>query len=162
MKKIVVYYSLSGNTKEAAEKIAQKCDADVLELVKVKNKPASKFMQYFTAGRETILNILPKLEPYEFTGDKYEMIIFGTPIWANKRATPLNTFIAQNNLENKKIAVFTTSGSGNDKKCIEAFKKEFSNFVGSCTLFDKKNPKSSMNEERINEFVNKINKNDIV
>ena len=74
MKKIVVYYSLSGNTKMAASKIARMCDADILEL-KIKNAPTSKLKMFFSAGKGATLGELPELEDYEFISEEYEMII---------------------------------------------------------------------------------------
>ena len=41
MKRLVVYYSLSGNTEEAAQKIAEKLGADLLKVDTVKAMPKS-------------------------------------------------------------------------------------------------------------------------
>ena len=41
MKRLVVYYSLSGNTEEAAKKIAEALGADLLKLETVKKMPKS-------------------------------------------------------------------------------------------------------------------------
>ncbi len=41
MKRLVVFYSLSGNTEEAAKKIASALDADILRLETVKAYPPS-------------------------------------------------------------------------------------------------------------------------
>ena len=58
MKRLVVYYSLSGNTKEAAEKIAKGLDADLLQLETVKAMPKSFAAQIVVGGGQVmILNI---------------------------------------------------------------------------------------------------------
>ncbi|MBR1929909.1 MAG: hypothetical protein IJ833_00290 [Lachnospiraceae bacterium] len=51
----------------------------------------------------------PALQPYEFNIEKYDRIIFGTPVWASTFVPPLRTFINDNpDVKDKKIAVFTS------------------------------------------------------
>ena len=47
MKAIVVYYSMSGNTKYVAELIKKKLKCDILEIKPVKSYPDKGFKKFF-------------------------------------------------------------------------------------------------------------------
>ncbi|HEX3076439.1 MAG TPA: hypothetical protein VHQ24_06210 [Lachnospiraceae bacterium] len=52
MKTIIVFYSLEGNTKYAAETIAARIGADILELKTQKEKSGGTFSTYFWGGKK--------------------------------------------------------------------------------------------------------------
>ena len=72
----------------------------------------------------------PKLEPYRFDQNKYDLIILGTPIWAETFTPPLRTFIQENKLRRKKVALFASCSGGPAEKCFAQLKKE----TGDCTV----------------------------
>ena len=116
MKTLIVYYSLEGNTKYAAEKIASALSADTLRLVPVEAYPDSGFRKFFWGGKSAVMAETPKLQPYDFDADAYDRIIFGFPVWAGNVTPPIRTFIKENNLTGKHIAAFACeSGAGADK-----------------------------------------------
>lgn len=63
MKILVVYYSLSGNTKLMAEQLAQSVGADVLELKLKQDIAAKGFMKYLQGGRAAMKKEQPELLP---------------------------------------------------------------------------------------------------
>ncbi|MFA6215110.1 MAG: flavodoxin domain-containing protein [Patescibacteria group bacterium] len=91
MKTLVIYYSLTGNTRFIAEQIAQKSGADILEL-KPERGQGSK----------------SRPKPLPLTKDlaDYDLIILGTPVWGFNFAPAIRTFLNQAKLENKKLALF--------------------------------------------------------
>lgn len=93
MKIALVYYSLEGNTAFAAEMIGQKLGVDIIRLKPVKDYPTGKIAKYFWAGKSASFQEAPKLMPYAFDINMYDVIILGTPIWASTFAPPLRTFI---------------------------------------------------------------------
>ncbi|MBQ1715087.1 MAG: flavodoxin, partial [Firmicutes bacterium] len=64
MKTAVVYYSLEGNTRYAAEKVADALEADVIELVPKKAYPIQGFKKFFWGGKAATMKDKPELEPY--------------------------------------------------------------------------------------------------
>jgi len=130
MKTAVVYFSLEGNTQYAAEKIAARLNADLVRLIPIKAYPTGKFGKYFWGGKSATLGEAPKLKPYRFDPHQYELVILGTPIWASTFAPPLRTFIRNNKLTGKKIALFASCSGGDTEKCFEELKKE----IGDCTV----------------------------
>lgn len=153
MKKLVVYYSLSGNTEEAAKKIAEKSGADLLKLQTKKNMPKSFAAQIFVGGGQVMLNHIPELLPYEKDVDAYDEIILGSPIWNSKGVPAVNAFLKNENTAKKVTALFFLSGGGDTKKGLEAITKKLPNLKTTVSLLDKKQPASRDNDSKIEEFV---------
>ena len=130
MKTAVIYFSLEGNTKYAAEKIAAQMGADLIPLIPVKEYPTGKVSKYFWGGKSATFGESPRLEPYRFDQNQYDLVILGTPIWAGTFAPPLRTFIRENKLTRKKIALFACCSGGGTERCFEQLKKE----AGDCTV----------------------------
>ncbi len=156
MKTAVVFYSMSGNVKNTAEKIAEKLSADLIELKPEKTYPDKGFKKFLWGGKSAVMGEKPKLLPYEFDEGKYERIIFGSPVWASNVVPPLRTFIEENrdNLKNKSISVFMCmSGSGGDKAIskLRAF-LDVEKFESELILIDPKDKPSGENDEKINSF----------
>ncbi len=109
MKALVVYYSMSGNTEYVAKSISNKIESDIIKLTPKKEYPSKGFIKFLWGGKSAIMGEMPKLESYEFESDKYDLIIFGTPVWASSFTPPIRTFINDNKekLWNKKFSVFT-------------------------------------------------------
>ncbi|MEE3333989.1 MAG: flavodoxin [Ruminococcus sp.] len=128
MKSLVVYYSMSGNVKQTAELISEVSGADLLALHPVKEYPSKGAKKFIWGGKSALMGDKPKLQPYIFEADKYDMIIFGSPVWASSFTPPIRTFIEENReaLSGKRIAAFYCFLGGGDKK---AFKK-LAKFLG--------------------------------
>lgn len=130
MKTAVIYYSLDGNTKYAAEKIATRLGGDLIQIIPAKEYPTGKVSKYFWGGKSATFGESPKLESYDFNRNQYDLVILGTPIWAGTFAPPLRTFIRENKLTDKKVALFACCSGGATEKCFEQLKKE----TGSSTV----------------------------
>lgn len=123
MKKLVVYYSLEGNVKFVAEKIAEAAGADLLQLKPRKDLNPDSFMKYFWGGKQVIFKEKPELLPMEKNPADYDVLYIGTPVWAGSFAPALNTFFSQVNLTGKKIALFCCYGSHAGKTFVNLKKK---------------------------------------
>lgn len=158
MKSIVVYFSLDGNSEYAADKISEEIEADKLRLEPIKSYPKGGFSKYFWGGKSVIFGEKPKLASYNFDADKYDTIIIGTPIWAGSFAPPVKTFLRENNLSGKRIALFACSASGDAEKCFGKLKREIPgcNIVETLSLVQPKVKQSEENNTKIREFCNKL------
>ena len=115
MNTLIVYYSMSGNTRLAAERIAGMLPAGLLELRPVKNYPDRGFRKFFVGGGSAVMGEHPELVPYAFDAAAWDRIIFAFPVWAGRVTPPLRTFIRDHAeaLKGKRIAaVACQSGSG--------------------------------------------------
>ena len=162
MKTIIVYYSLEGNTDFVAQKIASELNADILRLSPKKVYPSKGFSKFFWGGKSAVMGEAPELEPYSFNAQGYDLIIFGTPVWAGTFAPPLRTFINENDMTGKKFAAFVCQGGEGNQKKFKKLKDALSieNFEAELALLDPKRRQSESNEQKIKEFCQKLRGNE--
>lgn len=124
MKTAVVYFSLEGNTKLVAEKIAERLSADIIELKCVKAYPTGKVSKFVWGGKSVTFGEKPELLPYNFNADDYDAVILGAPVWASKYAPPLKTFLSENDISGKKLGFFVCCAGGKTDKCFALMKQD--------------------------------------
>ncbi len=108
MNAVVIYYSLEGNTRTVAVKLSKYLSADLLELKPEKEIDSGKRSKYFWGGRQVIMKTKPPLKPYSFDEEKYDLIALGSPVWALSYASPLRTFLSENDINGKEVILFCT------------------------------------------------------
>lgn len=153
MKTIVVYYSLGGNTKSAAEKIASELGCGLLEIVPEQSIPAKGFKSILVGGKQAVFGERPRIRKLKPDPKDYDAIILGTPIWAGRCAAPVWTFLSEFEAKERVTAVFTLSGSGDNTKCISRLEKLLSEMKLSVSLVDKNTAKSADNAKKLDEFI---------
>ena len=108
-KKLVVFFSYTGNTKKIAQSIQKKLNCDILEIKPV--KPYST--DYQTVVDEEQNNESSKKKPEIQSIDKdlsqYDEIIVGSPVWWYTIAPVIRTFLSENDLKGKIIKPFATN-----------------------------------------------------
>lgn len=156
----IVYYSLSGNTDYVAKKINEVIESDLIRLNPIKEYPDKGFKKYYWCGKSAVMKDTPELEKYNFDANKYELIIFGSPVWASRFTPPIRTFINENKdkLVNKKLAAFVSYSGGGAEKALNGLKDylNINNFVNTLILVDPKDKENKDNVKKINEFVKQI------
>ncbi len=111
-KVLVLYYSLTSNTKTVAQEIATRLDADIEEITLVE--------PYDTAFQATIdrckadreKGILPEINPLKSNVADYDWIFLGYPIWFGTYAPPIASLLEKVDLSDKQVVPFCTFGSG--------------------------------------------------
>lgn len=117
MKTIVIYYTLEGNTKYVAETLAKILDADLLELKPVKPIKSLGFSKYIWGGKQVVMNEKPKLKPYKYDPDQYDLTILASPIWASHFTPVFSTFLNNNIIRGNIALIGCNEGGG----CTKAF-----------------------------------------
>ncbi len=111
-KVLVVYYSLTGNTKSIAETIQNKTGGDLLEIETVKNYPADYPGIIEEAKRELESGELPALKKSPPDMSSYDLILVGSPVWWYTVSTPVMNFLTQADFAGKKVSAFCTHEGG--------------------------------------------------
>ena len=109
MKSLVVYYTRTGKTKFVAEAIASQLGADVEEVVDLKKRQGK--IGWIMGGKDATRKSLTDIAPTKKALADYELIVIGTPIWAWSPTPAIRTYISQNDLSGKKVALFYTFDS---------------------------------------------------
>lgn len=156
MKRAIIYYSLSNNTKTTAEKLSEVLGADIYRIELVKPLPDNKAGQMLEGGRQATFGVKPEITGAPKDYAKYDEIIIGTPIWAGKCASPFNTLFEDKALCEKVVAAFTYSGGGDNGGCIKKLSKILPNLKINVALADSKTKFAAENERKLQEFINKL------
>lgn len=109
-KTLVIYYSLSGHTKDIADRIALLTDADVYE-IKPKEPLKPGILFSLDARRQLKSGNYPKIEENLPDASAYDMIFVGAPIWWYTAATPVLEFLKTYDFKGRKVVPFSTQGS---------------------------------------------------
>ena len=158
MKKLIVYFSYTGNTSMIANKIKEKLDCDILEIETV--VPYSKDYDSVVNDEQNseASNHLPEIKKLNIDLSKYDIIILGTPVWWYRPCPTIRTFLTENNLDGKTIIPFATNAGWlgrtfNEikKLCPNSNVKNEMNIV-----FESYSDKLKTDEKEINNFIDMI------
>ena len=160
MKAIIIYYSMSGNIKNTAERIAAETGADLLALHPVKSYPDKGAKKFIWGGKSAVMGNTPKLQPYIFDADKYDVIIIGTPVWASTLTPPVRTFLTENReaLVGKRLAAVVTYMGSGAQKTLSKMRGllEIGSFAEELTLVEPKAAKKTEVEDQVRNFCLKL------
>jgi len=123
MKSLVVYYSFEGSTELLAKTLAKALKADLLKLEPINEIRSKGFMKYVWGGKQVMFKSQPELKPFNTDFKKYNLIIFGSPVWAFTFAPPLRSFFSNVKLSGKRVGLFCCC-DGNAGKTLEYMGKE--------------------------------------
>ena len=112
---LVVYFSVTGNTKTIAEKIATLTDADLYEI-----KPAVEYtdadIDYGNSNSRTSMeqndsSVRPEIQSETISLERYDTIYIGYPIWWGEEPRIMDTFVESYDFGDITMIPFCTSGS---------------------------------------------------
>lgn len=145
-KKLVVYYSLEGNTMFIAEVIAEATGADQLELQPDKEPKSKGFTKYLWGGRQVFMKDKPLLKSLDKNPADYDLLFIGSPVWSWNYAPALRSFFPEVKLEGKKIGLFCCH-QGSPGKTLENMKKE----LGGNTILGEKDFRQPLADKKQNK-----------
>lgn len=134
-KNLICYFSATGTTKDAALKIANALNGDLFEIEPVVKYTAEDLDWTNKNSRSTLEMASPDSRPgvknKVVNIDEYSNVFIGFPVWWYKEPTIVDTFIEENDLKNKNVYVFITSGGSTVDGSLESLKQKYRtlNFV---------------------------------
>ena len=113
-KRLVAFFSASGNTKKIAQTLAEAAGADLYEITpKVAYTKADLNWMDKKSRSSVEMNdkkFRPEIEDKDANIAEYDEIILGFPIWWYVAPTIVNTFLEKFDFSGKKVVLFATSG----------------------------------------------------
>ena len=113
-KVLICYFSATGTTKRVAEKIASAINGDLFE-IEPKEKYTNEDLNWMNKNSRSSIemneNIKPEILNKVTNLSNYNTICLAFPIWWYKEPTIIDKFLEENDMSNKNIYVFVTSGS---------------------------------------------------
>jgi flavodoxin len=125
MSTLVIYFSQTGTTKAAAEKIAWMKGADLIEIRPEKSYEMCCWKTVFTSLKEIFTKARPKLAMEIPDVEKYDRVLIGCPIWCGLVPNVVLTLLDTVHLDGKHTALFTTSGATKPIKPASKLKKAY-------------------------------------
>ncbi len=114
---LVVYYSATGNTEEAANMIADATGGDLFELEPVEpytdddlnygDENSRVSQEYADESLRDVELVSTTVEGFE----EYDTVFIGYPIWWQVAAWPVDSFVENNDFTGKTVIPFCTSAS---------------------------------------------------
>lgn len=144
MKKIFIYYSLTGNGDMVANFLSKK-NIDIRKVETLEPLPKNYILSIITGGFKASINYKDKLNNFNDDISNYDEIIIGSPIWNSRLSTPINSVLKKLDLSNKKIAFILYSGSGKSPKATQ----KINNLYKNAKIIDIKEPKNNEDLESI-------------
>ncbi len=126
MKKLVAYFSASGVTKAAAERLAKSIGADLFEIKPVVPYTRADLDWRDKNSRSSVemnnADSRPEIAQQLSNMDEYDTIFIGFPIWWYVAPTIINTFLESYDFSGKTIVPFATSGGSGMGRTVDILK----------------------------------------
>lgn len=107
---LVTYFSLSGNTKAVAEKIALYTGADLYRIEPVTPYPEN-MDSLLCRAKEEVRNIRKtEIKETDLDLNDYDIIFVGTPVWFSEWVPEVTEFVKRHKSTNAKFIPFCTAG----------------------------------------------------
>jgi flavodoxin len=153
-KTLVVYYSLTGHTRQIAEAIAAALDAD-LEVIE------DTFNRDTGLGRprsaiEALLGLRSSITPPKHDLSEYDLVVVGTPVWAARLSSPVRAYLSQQRASLERVAFFCTQGGIGGKWALQNMAKVSSRRPIARMIIYASQLNKPVTEEKIAKFVSEI------
>ena len=149
-KVLVVYYSLTGHTKDIAEQIANKTNGDLYEIQTVETYSSPSV--YMKSKKELSSKNYPELKKDNLPDvTQYDTIFIGGPVWWYTMAPALYSYLQITDFGNARVAPFSTQGSNFGK-----FFEDFAQMVKNAEILPSENF-NNIDEKYKEQVSNKIN-----
>ncbi len=128
-KRLVAYFSASGVTKRAAEKLAATIGADIYEIKAEVPYTQADLNWQDAKSRSSVEMKAPGLSSRPAIADKnanvgaYDVVFVGFPIWWYTAPTIVHTFLEAYDFAGKTIVPFATSGGSQMGKTVSDLQK---------------------------------------
>ena len=125
-KKLVAYFSASGNTAALAKKLAEAAAADLYEIRPAVPYTSADINWQDKQSRSSIEmsdhSSRPAIADSDLDIAAYDTVYVGFPVWWYIAPTIINTFLERYDFSGKRIILFATSGGSRFGKAVENLK----------------------------------------
>ena len=126
---LVAYFSATGTTARAAEKLADVTGGELYAITPVESYTSADLYWNDKQSRSSVEMKDPKSRP-ALKGKKeniadYDVVFIGYPIWWDLAPRVVNTFIESHNLKGKTVIPFATSGGSTLAGSASALKRSY-------------------------------------
>lgn len=114
---LIVYFSCTGVTAQAAQDLATACGADLEALQAL--RPYRKASGFLRAGWEAVCRIPAPIAAAQRHPSDYPFIVLGTPVWAGHMSAPMRSYIEQQRQHFHRVGLFCTMAGRGGKDALD-------------------------------------------
>lgn len=141
MKKIFIYFSLTGNGDYVANYYKEK-GYEIRKVITKSKYPKKMFPLMMIGGFKAATKHKDKLVDFDNNIDDYDEIVIGSPIWFDRLSCPTNTVLSKLNLSNKSVTFVLYSGSGTSGVATKLIEEKYK----GAKIINLKEPKNNIKE----------------
>lgn len=109
-KTLIAYFSYTGNTRKIAERMKEKIECDILEIIP-KEKYKGNYNSVVSQGQNEVnMDFRPELESINVNLNDYSTVVLCSPIWWYTLVPVIKSFLGRYDLKGKKIIPLITNG----------------------------------------------------
>jgi flavodoxin len=116
-KTLILYYSLTGNTRAGCEVLQAELGADMIEIKDLRKRDGK--WGFFKTAIGSLVGKHTRIEPERIDITKYHNIILGSPIWTGRLSMAIRTLIDRNRFDWRKVIIYTTTNALEKEKYKE-------------------------------------------
>lgn len=124
MKKLFIYFSLTGNGDAVADALREK-GYDVRRISAQKPWPKSFAGRILAGGFLAGIGAKTKLADYDRSLEGYDRVVIGSPIWNGRLASPTNTLLRDLAVGERALTFVLYAGGGEAPKACARLAKEY-------------------------------------
>jgi menaquinone-dependent protoporphyrinogen IX oxidase len=142
MKVLIAFYSRTGVTRKACERLAADlgrlgAEATTEEVIDTKDR--SGITGWLGSGKDATFKRGTVIQPIAADVSAFDLVVIATPVWAFTMAPAIRTFCADHAPKCREVAFLATMGGSGDAKTFAAMRELCSREpVATLTLLDKK------------------------
>ena len=110
MRTLIACYSRTGNTRKAAEALADRFAAPLAAIPCDRYEGAPRGL--VRAGHDSVHGEAPEIDAIDPDPASFDRIVLGGPVWVWVIALPLRSFLRRTDLSDKRVGIFVTYGGG--------------------------------------------------
>ncbi|MCP4451284.1 MAG: hypothetical protein GY809_07460 [Planctomycetes bacterium] len=151
---LVVYYSLTGHTRQIAEAIAAAHDADLEVIEDTFNRNTG--LRSPRSAVEGLLGLRSSITPPTHDPSEYDLVVVGTPVWIARLSSPVRAYLSQQRASLERVAFFCTQGAIGGKWALQDMAKVSGQWPIARMIISERHLNTPVVEQKIAQFMSKI------
>jgi len=151
---LIVYYSLTGNSKKVAETLVKILACNLVEIKDTSSRKG--IIGFLKSGYEALTKKVVPIDEINIDFSSFDHVIVVCPIWAGNLPSPVRSFLKKYLSSIRKISFVFTHASGKNVNISKVFEKDFDKKASNCISICASNVRCDSFEDKLKEFAKKI------
>ena len=156
MKSLVVFYSRTGTTRIVARAIADNLKGDLEEIRDLKNRKGA--LGFVISCKDGGMKKCAEIGPLEKDPAGYDLVLVGTPVWANSMACAVRTWLREKKDALTNVVFFCTTGKSGIETCFKHMEEESGKKPVAVLGLTTKEVRKNQIREKLAEFLKNLPK----